>query len=392
MNIELLRKNTPGTAHITHFNNAGASLMSQKVLDTQINYLNEEARRGGYETAALYHDQLEDFYYQTALLINASPKEIAYTESATVAWQRAFFSIPLKKGDTILTTKAEYASNYISFLYVKQEKGVNIRIIPSDQSGEVDIYELEKSIDDTTKLISLVHIPTNGGLVNPAEEVGEIARKYKLWYLLDACQSVGQYPVDVEKIGCHFLSATGRKFLRGPRGTGFLYAKNDVLKELQPVNLDLHSASWTTEDAYQSRNDARMFEIWESNFSAKLGLTEAIKEANALGIENIWKRIVALADMLRAKLSQLNSVEVQDLGRNKCGIVTFTSSIPATVMRNALSTKGFNTTVAIKSGTLLDMTDRNIAEMVRASVHYYNTEEEIDNFITTVKNILAEGK
>ncbi|ELR72441.1 Cysteine desulfurase [Fulvivirga imtechensis AK7] len=388
MDIELIRNNTPGVNSVTHFNNAGASLVSQQVLETQLGYLQQEAHLGGYETAALFHDQQEDFYRQVAKLINASPEEIAYTESATVSWQRAFFSIPFKKGDTILTAKAEYASNYISFLYLKEEKGVNIRIIPSNKPGEIDLGELERSIDDSVRLISLTHMPTNGGLVNPAEEVGAIAKKHGILFLLDACQSVGQYPVDVNRIGCHFLSATGRKFLRGPRGTGFLYVKRELLKHLRPINVDLHSASWTEIESYSLRDDARMFETWESNIAAKLGLAEAVKQANTLGVDLIWERVTFLANDLREKLMSLHGVEIRDLGKIKSGIVTFTTFTPAHAVKEALKKRGFNTTVAVMGSTLLDMSDRNLAEVVRASVHYYNTEEEIDKFIIALKDIL----
>ena len=388
MNIEWIRKNTPGVSAVTHFNNAGASLVSQQVLDAQIDYLQKEACSGGYETAAVLYDQHENFYREAAKLISASPEEIAYTESATVSWQRAFFSIPFKKGDTILTAKAEYASNYISFLYLKGEKGVNIRIIPSNKQGEIDLEELEKSIDGSVRLISLTHMPTNGGLVNPAEEVGAIAKKHGVLYLLDACQSVGQYPLDVKKIGCHFLSATGRKFLRGPRGTGLLFVKKELLKQLKPMNVDLHSADWGKVDSYTIRDDARMFETWESNMAAKIGLTEAIKQVNELGIDNIWERVSLLANDLRQKLRELKGVEVQDLGKVKSGIVTFTTFIPASTVKEALRNRGFNTTVAVRSSTLLDMSDRDLTEIVRASVHYYNTVEEIDNFIFTLKEIL----
>lgn len=392
MDIELIRKNTPGTASVTHLNSAGASLMSRQVLDIQREYLQSEATLGGYETAALYHDQLEDLYHQAALLINAAPEEIAATESATVAWQRAFFSIPFKKGDTILTAKAEYASNFISFLLLKQEKGVNIKIIPSDSTGQIDLDALEKSIDSTTRLISLTHIPTNGGLVNPAEAVGAIARKHGILYLLDACQSVGHYPVDVARTGCHFLSATGRKYLRGPRGTGFLYVSRDILPQLTPVNLDLYSAEWTETEVFKKRTDARIFETWEANLMAKAGLVEALKEANQLGINNIWKRVTSLADHLRVKLSELETVRIHDLGEVKSGIVTFTSAVPAGELKKQLSARRFNTSVSVKSSTLLDMTDRGLQELVRASVHYYNTIEETDSFVLAVDEIIKSSR
>lgn len=388
MDIQTIRQNTPGVTHVVHFNSAGASLVSQQVLAAQIDYLNEEARYGGYETAAKYKAHLEAFYNEAARLIHASPDEIAFTESATVAWQRAFFSIPMKKGDTILTTKAEYASNFISYLYQKEQKGINIKVVPSNSAGEIDLQKLEDSIDESVKLISITHIPTNSGLVNPAEKVGELAKKYGILYLLDACQSIGQYPIDVNKIGCHFLSATGRKYLRAPRGTGFLYANKSLLKSLKPGNIDLHSASWINADAYEVRTDAKIFETWESNLAAKSGLVQALKEVNTLGIDNIWKRIIHLAQYLRSELEKIETIKVTDIGTVQSGIVTFTSSMDATQLKEKLSSKGFNTVVSHKSSALLDMGDRNLEEVVRASVHYYNTEQEVDDLTAAIRQIL----
>lgn len=388
MDIDSIRKNTPGVEHVVHFNSAGASLVSQYVLQIQLDYLNEEAKHGGYETAALYAEQLEGFYKEASDLINASPDEIAFTESATVAWQRAFFSIPFNAGDKILTCKVSYASNYIAYLYLKQEKGIVVEVVPSNDKGEVDLAQLEKRIDAKTRLISITHIPTNGGLVNPAEAIGSIAKKHDVLYLLDACQSIGQYPVDVEKTACDFLSATGRKYLRGPRGTGFLYVKSSVAEKLTPFNLDLHGAEIISSDAIKVRKGARKFETWEGNLAGKLGLTAAIQEANMLGIKNIWHRIVELAAYLREELSKINTVTVRDLGRQKCGIVTFTSAIPANQLKEALTARGYNTTVTSRSGTFLDMSDRNIDEMLRVSVHYFNTDKEVDDLVKLVAGLL----
>ncbi|UII34096.1 aminotransferase class V-fold PLP-dependent enzyme [Fulvivirga ulvae] len=387
MDIQTIRQNTPGVTHVVHFNSAGASLVSQQVLDAQIDYLKNEARFGGYETAAKHKAQLEEFYLEAAKLINASPEEIAFTESATVAWQRAFFSIPFKKGDTILTTKAEYASNFISYLYLKKDKGINIKVIPSNSVGEIDLQKLEESIDESVKLISVTHIPTNGGLVNPAEKIGKLAKKHNILYLLDACQSIGQYPIDVNKIGCHFLSATGRKYLRGPRGTGFLYVNKNVLTSLNPFNLDLHSANWVKPDAYEARTDAKIFETWESGLAAKIGLTQALKEANSFGMDNIWQRVVQLSQYLRSELEKIEDVKVTDIGAVQSGIVTFTTSVKASQLKEALNAKGFNTVVSHKSSTLLDMEDRNLEEVVRASVHYYNTEQEVDDLTAALRQI-----
>jgi cysteine desulfurase / selenocysteine lyase len=384
------REDTPGCFNILHFNNAGASLMPQPVLDSVIDYLNLESRVGGYEAAELSQEKLASVYDSAARLINCRSDEIAIMENATRSWDMAFYSIRFKPGDIILTAMAEYASNFIAYLQVANRTGAKIQVIENDEYGALSIEALKNSITDRVKLIALTHVPTNGGLVNPATEVGKIAREAGILYLLDACQSVGQMPMDVQRIGCHMLSATGRKFLRGPRGTGFLYVSSDVVNDLEPPMLDLHSAEWVEEGKYEIRQDAGRFETWEGNYAGKIGLGTAIDYALKWGINVTWARICRLAEELRRRLDEFPGVTVQDLGRQKCGIVTFTVDGKGPLeIKRLLADKKINVTVAPKSYTLLDMEQRGFHEgLVRASVHYYNSEEEIDRFCSTLETMI----
>ena len=283
---------------------------------------------------------------------------------------------------------AEYASNYINYLKLQENKDVQVEVIPNDEQGQVSVSSLEEMMDKDVKLISITHIPTNSGLVNPIEEIGDIAEEYGCLYLVDACQSVGHYPVDVHKIGCDMLSATGRKYLRAPRGTGFLYVNKKALPRLSPPFLDLHAAKWVSENEYRVRDDARKFENWEFNYAGILGLKKAVEYADQLGIENIWNRIVKLANTLRAQLSKLPEVAVRDIGQTQCGIVTFThESVPPGSIKQKLAGKNINVNTSSKSSTLLDMQNRNLGQVVRASVHYYNTEEEIEKLVGVLESI-----
>ena len=247
-------------------------------------------------------------------------------------------------------------------------------------------------IDARTKLIAVTHVPTNGGLVNPAAEIGAVARAHGIPFLLDACQSVGQLPLDVEAIGCDMLSATGRKFLRGPRGTGFLYVRRAILDRLRPPFLDLHSARWTGEREYAIEQGATRFEMWESSIACRLGLGAAADYALAVGVEAIAARIVTLAETLRVRLAAIPDVAVHDLGRVRCGIVTFT--VPGVTAREAaarLRAQGINTSVSTAPFARWDMAPRGLAELVRASPHAYNTEDELGRFVAAVAALRPGG-
>lgn len=386
IDVAKVRADTPGVGKVLHFNNAGAALPPRPVVDTVVRHLEREAEIGGYEAEQEAAPRLQAVYASIARLLNCDAGEIAVIENATRAWDMAFYSLPLRKGDRILTAMAEYASNYIAFLQAARTKGVEIDVVPNDASGQVDAAALSRMIDERTKLIAITHVPTNGGLVNPAAAVGRVAKRAGVPFLLDACQSAGQMPLDMEALGCDMLSATGRKFLRGPRGTGFLYVRKSTLEKLEPVLLDLHAATWTSKDTYRLRPDARRFENWETNIAAKLGLGTAVDYALSLGLGDIRGRVVSLADSLRRRLAEIPGISVKDLGAEKCGIVTFTyEGRDLEKMRTQLRKRRINAWISGPSSTRLDMEDRQIPMLVRASVHYYNTEQEIVRFCEVVR-------
>ncbi len=385
IDVERARRDTPGTRNVAHLNNAGAALPPTCVTDAVVDHLRLEAAIGGYEAADAARHHVEHTYDAIARLIGCAPQEVAVVENATRAWDMAFYGLTFAAGDRILTARAEYASNVIAFLQVAARTGAVVEVIDDDDFGQVSVSDLRRRLGDGTapvKLVAITHVPTQGGLVNPAEEIGAAAREAGVPFLLDACQSVGQMPVDVERIGCDMLSATGRKFLRGPRGTGFLYVRRGFIDQLEPPFLDLHAATWTAPDEYQVRSDARRFENWETNYAAKIGLGVAVDYALSWGLSAIEERVTGLADRLRQQLGGVDGVRVHDQGQRRCGIVTFTvDGIPAQQVQQQLSDRGINVSVSLVDYARLDLPARGLPDLVRASVHYYNTDDELDQLV-----------
>lgn len=388
IDIEKIRADTPSCQEIIHFNNAGASLMPKPVFAALQRVLEDENRLGGYEAERRAQPDIQGFYAAFGALLNADPDEIAYVENATRAWDMVFYGLRLGKGDRVITHSSEYASNYLALLQQSRRLGFEIDLVPSDRFGQIDVEQLEAMLTPQTKLIAITHVPTQGGLVNPAAAVGELAQKHGIAYLLDACQSVGQIDVDVAQIGCDFLSGTGRKFLRGPRGTGFLYVRRSMLERIDPPFVDLLSAKWTAHNSYEFAAGAKRFENWESNVAGRVALGEAVRYAKAIGLNHIETRVAKLADVLREALSDIKGMQVRDLGQTKCGIVTFTKEgRDPQFIEERLREKGINVSVALMTSARLDLEARNLSSLVRASVHYFNTEDEISRFVQAVKNI-----
>ena len=388
--ISRLRADTPACKSRIFFNNAGASLQPQVVVDRVVEYLRVEERMGGYEAGDAITSEREKVYASVAQLIRARPDEVAITESATRAWDMAFYSFRFRAGDCIVTAQNEYSSNYIAFLQVARQTGAEIVCTTANDVGAVDLGALEKLLrGGNVKLVALTHIATNNGMIQPAAEIGKLTRKYEVPFLLDACQSVGQMALDVEELGCDLLSATGRKFLRAPRGTGFLYVRREMAEKLEPPFLDNHAADWTATDAYTMREDARRFEAWESSVALALGLGAAADYALDIGLARIEIRVQMLAAKLRDGLDDIEGIQVVDTGKVRSGIVVFIHDmIPATELVRQLAAKNITARMSPQFGTRLDRQISALGDLVRASVHYYNTEEEVDHFCDVLAHLV----
>jgi len=386
--LEAVRAATPGVDNVIHVNNAGAALPPSVVTDTVVDYLRREEAIGGYETADERHDQLEAVYDSLGALVGAPREHMAVIENATRAWDMAIYGYPFERGDRVVTCRAEYSSNVLAFLQLERRFGIEMVLIDDDEYGQIDLAHLDAELTRGAAMVAMTHIPTSGGLINPAEEVGALCGEHGVFFVLDACQSAGQVPLDVGAIGCDVLSGTGRKYLRGPRGTGFLYVSERALDVLEPPFIDLHAADWTRVDDYEWRPDARRFENWETYYAGKAGLGAAVDYAMGVGIETTAVRIADLAARLRNGLESLDRVAVHDKGARRGGIVTFTvDGVDATSVHAQLLARRINTSTSGPDRARLDLEPRGLPTVIRASTHYYNSEDEIDAVIAAVDEV-----
>ncbi len=393
LDLARLRAETPGTAHGIHLNNAGASLMPAPVVEAVKAHLDLEARHGGHGAAERAGDRLAAVHGSVARLIGAAPDEIALTESATRAWLMGFHALArtFGPGERILVSRAEFGANVVALRQVARVAGVRVETIPCDADGRVDCAVLARRLGPDVRLIAATAIPSNGGLVNPVAEIGRLARAHGIPYLLDACQMVGQRPVDVAEIGCTLLAATGRKFLRGPRGTGFLYVRRDWIDRLEPVMLD-HFGAPLTAEGYAPRADARRFETYEHDHAARLGLGVAADYALALGLDGIAARCKDLAAQLREGIAAIPGATLHDLGPDPAALVTLTlAGIPAEAVRAQLAVAGIAAGLSLHAAAPDDAAARGLPPLLRLSPHYYNDADEIARTLAVLARIAARA-
>ncbi len=388
--ISSLRNDTDGCTNVIHLNNAGAGLMPNTVTQSIIDHVKLEASIGGYEASALRAAEIKEFYNQAALLLNCKASNIAFTASATDSYMRALSSIPFKVGDVILTSDNDFISNQIQFLSLQKRMGIKIVRLQNATDGGIDLNDLDLKLKTLhPRLLSITHIPTNSGLVQPVKKIGEIANRYETIFLLDACQSIGQMKLDVKELKCDFLSATNRKFLRGPRGTGLLYISDKALDMgLEPLFLDMRGADWIEKDKYQLREGAMRFEDWEFAYALVLGTRAAIEYCLKIGEDKIWGRVKELADYTRLQLSAINKVRVLDRGPELGGLVTFhVKDSDVTQITQKLLARKINVVSSPRSVAVIDFDEKKVPWAIRASPHYYNTKNEIDQFIEELKQV-----
>lgn len=388
------RQDTPGCANRVHLNNASAGLMPKPVVDAIIGHLNREANIGAYESADDAAESIENAYASVAHILGAQSRNVAIVENSTVAFFQALSAFDFRPGDVIVTTRNDYISNQLAYLSLSRRQGVEIRRAADLSTGGADPQSVRELLrEPRVRLLAVTWVPTNSGLVQPVEAIGEIAESAGVPYLVDACQAVGEIPIDVSRLRCDFLAATARKFLRGPRGIGFLYISDRALQRGDyPLYVDMRGADWKAADSFQLAPDARRFENWEFAHSLVLGLGEAARYAARVGIEVGGRRARELAASLRVKLSALPGFRVLDRGKELAALVTV--EVPgwhSTDLVQFLRTRNINTGATLRDYAVIDMDEKRAVSALRISPHYYNTEAELDTLLETLKSLPAKA-
>ncbi|MEA9990509.1 aminotransferase class V-fold PLP-dependent enzyme [Pseudomonas sp. RTS1] len=388
LQIQHLREATPGCqSGLVHFNHAGASLPSQATLDAIIEQLQREARDGPMEAGEQGAILVEKARRAAGQLLNAPASAIAFASSGSTAWSMAFQALgPWQPGDRILVGRHEWGGNLAS-MELAIQAGARVDVIPCDASGAACPVALEAMLDAKVKLIDLTWLPANGGLINPAQAIGDVARRHAIPYFIDAGQTVGQLPVDVQALQCDVLKSAGRKHLRGPRGTALLYIRPDFLPHLNPAQRDVFSAPWTAE-GFDLRNDARRFETSEVSFALLAGLGNALHEINQLGIERVWQRVLQTSARIREALRQIPGITLHDLGRTHSGLIAFNlAGWDSFELKQRLGVKRINIGANGVAYTPLDMQARGLSSVARISVSPLNTDDDIELLVKALREL-----
>ncbi|MET3421501.1 monomeric sarcosine oxidase [Actinoplanes tereljensis] len=377
------RDATPGARYARHLNAAGAALPSETVLGTVIEHLRLEARIGGYEAAEAAKERSERVYALAAQLIGAQPEDIALTESATVAWHRAIDAMPLQAGDRILAAASSYVSSALHLFELRRSRGIEVEVLPCAADGTVDLDALAAALRKPAALVTVAHVPTSSALIEPVAAIAALTEAAGVPLLLDATQSLGQLPLDVA--GIDLIVGTGRKFLRGPRGTGLLYVSPRMRERLHPPHPDVRGAVWQSGDLVELAPGARRFETWESSHALRLGLGAALEETLTLGVDAIGRYATGLADRLRGALADLPGVRLTDPAAGGGAIVTFVrdDEKPADTVRR-LRAAGVHLVAVPAHHGRWDLERRGLDAVVRASVHVYNDESDVDALVSAL--------
>ena len=380
-------------------NSAGSSLPDPSVRDVVQEQLRIEFTKGGYAAANEAEPDIERFYNSAAALIGGSAEGIAYVDSGTRAWNSIMYAVPgLGPGKQIITARSEFGSNLVSLAHLASLTGASVDLVEVDANGRIQLEHLLSMVSERTALVALSMVNAHAGTVNDLAGVGQALKEIApdVTFVVDGCQAAGQIPIDVTALGASALTVTGRKWLRGPRGSGFLYVDPQELHRFRPTAFDQTIAGLQTPGTFPHtdlsiRDDARRFEMWERSHATMLGLGQAIDVTMALGVDAIQERIAALASALRIGIASIPGLDVLESADERSGIVGVSrSSGSVWEIVSALKETGFEVGAMPRWEAPPAFGGRTDKSVLRLSPHIFNTSEEIQQALDALWQVGAQ--
>lgn len=379
---------------LIHFNHSGAGLPSPQTVQAIIDQLRLEAEMGPMEASHLVAEKKAETYELAARLLNCSPQQIAFGTGHGQLFGDIVSAIPLEAADEILVSRQEWMGNIACLQNAANLTGATVKMMASDDTTAVDVDALRSALSADVRIVALTWIGASSTLVNPAAAIGRVLRETgsSAFFIIDASQAIGQIPIDVQELGCDALTACGRKFLRGPRGTGLAYISPRLAAKAVLRKIDNFTVVWDSKNCTSLTGSARAFEIGEESVALRLGLGKAMEQALENGIANIQSELGRKSTRLRHALASVTGVRVMDLGNHKSASVTFTvDGLTCASVKQNLAGQNIAIGMNGREYTPFDLDIRGISELLRASVHLSTTDNEIESLVEAIRQILSEA-
>lgn len=376
-----------------YFNNAGAGLMSKGTYETLTNHMEIEMNVGAYKAAAIKSDAVNNFYLLAAKLLNAGSKdEIAFIDSASRGWNLIIYGLDIKESDVIVTLSSEYGTNLLTIYDIAKRTHCGIKVIQCDNEGNFSLDDVDQALQSGGTILAVSHVAAQGSIVNPVVELGILAQKYDAIYIVDGCQAVGQIKVDVQQINCCAYVTAGRKWLRGPRGTGILYVRRNA--PIRTPQIDLASADLVFDELgtvvdVKVRDDAKQFELWEKSTSSLLGLANAIQEYMDYGIDTAEQEICAKANYIRSFVVSNQHLALVGSENSSTGVVGFYIKDPKQEkkVKELIEKENFIISYVCDWDCPTFFPQNGVQYIFRISPHYYTSNDDIQAICNLIQRL-----
>lgn len=398
LDVDKIRKDFPmiqNNPDLVYLDSAATSLKPQCVIDAVVDFYTKHTsnvHRGDYRVAEINDKLYDGTRNLVAELIHCDKDEVVYTHNVSHSLNQIAFGLKLmlKKGDTVLITYAEHASNVLPWFALQKEIGINIEYIETDEEANITIDTFKKAMHEGVKVVSVAEVTNVLGSIQPIKEMCEIAHSYGAYMIVDGAQSVPHMKVDVKDLDVDFLGFSAHKMC-GPSGVGILYGKKKLLDAMEPVFYGGDMNARFNKDGEMLLKDTPVkFEAGTPNIEGVIGTGAAIQYLLSIGLDNIHEYEKELRAYAIEKLSQLDNIEIIN-PNNLYGPIDFNAKgVFAQDAAGFLASKN----IAVRSGNHCAKILHNIIhtdQSIRASLYFYNTKEEIDRFVEACKEITLEN-